>query len=425
LDRAQKDSRSGDIVVKFLRAAFYMACVRPGWMGGLTQRQHWQSEINNALSASGYMVDVDGEVQPAAPAFSPVVRAARNLETLRQNPAMLQQLGVKASFQDLIKLVEQAIQSGDEPFLHLFNDLFGGQTAPRPLEKRDVRVPTIYDDRDGWNTLFDLWGQVNQDDLKVTFDFSQCGRLEHSAVAFLGGLARLVEHRGGEAVFDWQSLDPHVGLDLARNGFRTTFGDSTAADPGQTIPYREDKTASDAAIMTYLKRQWLGRGWVNISDNLRDAIVSKVWEIYANAFEHGASPIGVFTCGEHYGGQGLLKLTVIDFGTGIPANVRAFQDDPELPAHDAMNWAFQPGHTTKIASMIGRGLGLDLLRRFIFLNKGCLEVFSHDGYARIEEKGQTYETRGNMFEGTILNISLHCDDSYYCFTSEQPSSPLF
>jgi hypothetical protein len=293
--------------------------------------------------------------------------------------------------------------------------------SKRPIA---VRVPTIHDDPCGWNTLFDLWRQANEDLLEATFDFSRCGRLDHNAVAFLGGLARLVEHRHGAVVFDWQSLDPHVGLGLARNGFRAMFGDSTEADPGLTIPYREDKTASDAAIMTYLKRQWLGRGWMNISDDLRDAVVSRVWEVYANAFEHGGSPIGVFTCGEHYSGQGLLKLTVVDFGTGVPANVRNFQDKPALPAHMAMNWAFQPGHTTKVGS-IGRGLGLDLLREFISLNKGCLEVFSHDGYARIEESGETYETRGNLFEGTILNISLRCDDSYYCFTPEQPSSPLF
>jgi hypothetical protein len=79
---------------------------------------------------------------------------------------------------------------------------------------------------------------------------------------------------------------------------------------------------------------------------------------------------------------------------------------------------------SKVGS-IGRGLGLDFLREFISLNKGCLEIFSHDGHARIEESVETYETRGDLFEGTILNISLRCDDSYYCFTPEQPSSPLF
>ena len=268
-------------MVKFLRAAFVMAQLRPD------QRQHWQSEINNALSASGYMVDVDGEVQPAVPS-AVAQTAAATIEAIRQNPALLQRLGYTGDpqgFPAFIAVLEQQLQAADEATVQRFSAKVRAAMKKTPVA---VRVPTIYDDSRGWNTLFDLWRQVNHDDLEVTFDFSQCGRLEHSAVAFLGGLARLVEHRRGAAVFDWQSLDPHVGLDLARNGFRKTFGDPTAADPGQTIPYREDETASDGGIMSYLKRQWLGRGWMKISDNLRDAVVGYVWEAYANAFEHGA-----------------------------------------------------------------------------------------------------------------------------------------
>ncbi len=74
---------------------------------------------------------------------------------------------------------------------------------------------------------------------------------------------------------------------------------------------------------------------------------------------------------------------------------------------------------------MGRGMGLDLLKESVRLNKGCLEVFSHDGYARIDEKEERYETRPSMFEGTVLNISLQCDDRYYCFKSEVPDTPLF
>ena len=55
-----------------------------------------------------------------------------------------------------------------------------------------------------------------------------------------------------------------------------------------------------------------------------------------------------------------------------------------------MNWAFQSGHTTKVGSP-GRGLALDV-RELYQVNKGCLEVFSHDGYARIEEKGKIPNT---------------------------------
>ncbi|MBS9383808.1 MAG: hypothetical protein HEQ24_06035 [Dolichospermum sp. BR01] len=51
-------------------------------------------------------------------------------------------------------------------------------------------------------------------------------------------------------------------------------------------------------------KDWLGKGWINISPRLQDAIpavsvaiAGKVVEIYFNAFEHSNSPIGVFSCG--------------------------------------------------------------------------------------------------------------------------------
>ncbi len=62
-------------------------------------------------------------------------------------------------------------------------------------------------------------------------------------------------------------------------------------------------------------------------------------EIYANAFEHGRTDIGVFSCGQHYPKLGELKLTVIDFGVGIPRNVRDFLKNSNLPADEALKWA--------------------------------------------------------------------------------------
>lgn len=287
-----------------------------------------------------------------------------------------------------------------------------------------LRVPTINDDLGDFDTLFGLWTQVNDHELRVTFDFSRCWFLRQNAVAFLGGLARLIEYRGGTIQFDWASLHPDVGLNLAKNCFRDAFGDPTAIGTGHTIPYREDKESSKAGLMDYLKQRWLGRGWVNVSPALRDAIVGPVWEIYANAFEHSRSPVGVFSCGQHYPQKRLLKLAVVDFGVGIPSNVRWFVRDDRLATNIALQWAFQPGNTTKPNGM-GRGMGLDLLKEFVRLNKGRLEVFSHDGYARIDEREERYETRQSMFEGTVLNISLQCDDRYYCFKSEVPDTPLF
>lgn len=354
LTNRQTQSRAGDVVIEFVRAASGYA--RSRWIGSTPQYQYWQSDVNEVLKPCGYRLDDDGFLQKS-----------------------------------------QVL----------------------------LRVPTINDNPWDFDKLFGFWEQVNHDGLHVTFDFSSCWFLRQNAVAFLGGLARLVEYRGGIARFDWDSLRPAVGRNLAKNCFRDAFGNQTSVGTGHSIPYREDTAAGNASLMEYLKRMWLGRGWVSVSPALRDAIVGRVWEIYVNAFEHSESPIGVFSCGQHFPRNQELTLTVVDFGVGIPSNVRRFVRNPTLSAGRTLTWAFQAGNTTKPNGM-GRGMGLELLKEFVRVNKGVLEVFSHDGYARITEKQEKYEVRARKtFEGTILNVSLRCDDRYYCLQSEIQDTPLF
>ena len=77
-------------------------------------------------------------------------------------------------------------------------------------------------------------------------------------------------------------------------------------------------------MMDYLKVKWLRQGWVHVVNYCKAAIAGSVWEIYTNAFEHAQSPIGVFSCGQHYPRRKELQLTVADFGVGIPSTVRLF-----------------------------------------------------------------------------------------------------
>jgi hypothetical protein len=309
-----------------------------------------------------------------------------------------------------------------------------------------VYAPTINDKPRDFENLFRLWHQVNGDRVDVTFDFSQCWFLRQNAVAFLGGLVRLIKYRGGTVQMNWASLKPDVGRNLGKNRFRQALGDPTAYGIGESIPFREDMRPDKDAIITYLKDMWLGRGWVSVSHALRDQIVGKMWEIYANAFDHAESPIGLFSCGQHFPRQRQLCLTVVDFGVGIPSNVRQFfkvvaaalkrhririeRDalqwamDGRMTADQAMKWAFQEGTTTKPNGM-GRGMGLDLLKDFIKVNKGTLEVFSHEGYTFVNKDGETHSTRKVFFEGTLVNISLMCDDRHYILASEAQKGPLF
>ena len=287
-----------------------------------------------------------------------------------------------------------------------------------------LEIPTINDEPQDFSCLFQLWQKVQSNTEEVIFDFSHCRFLQQNAVAFLGGLTRLIESRGGKVIFNWETVKKHVCMNLKQNGFMNTFNGGEEPWQGNSIPYREDLFEDRDGLIDYLASDWLVRGWVHVSNDVRNLIVGTTFEIYANAFEHGKTNIGVFSCGQHYPKLGQLKLTVVDFGVGIPQNVRDFHKNNHLPADEALKWAFQKGTTTRGGEVVG-GIGLDYLKQFVHINKGKLNILSHDGCATIDENGEIYENKQTFFGGTLVNITLLCDESYYYFDSEADEETLF
>jgi hypothetical protein len=264
----------------------------------------------------------------------------------------------------------------------------------------------------------------------IVFDFSKCLSLRPSATAVLGGLARLVQHQGYRADFDWLTCSHSVLLHVAQNGFSQSFGGPTLEDGSHAIPYREDRANDANAIVNYLRERWLGRGWMNISAGLCEAILGTVWEIYANAIDHSRCEIGVMTCGHHYEHTKELSLTVVDLGIGIPANVQEYAQRNNLSGLSAaepsecLEWAFRRGTTTQEG--LSRGLGLDLLRRFVKLNDGRLECFSGGAEAIISRDADSFGNAPSFFRGTLVTITLRCDRRFYRLASETDvQKPLF
>jgi hypothetical protein len=95
-----------------------------------------------------------------------------------------------------------------------------------------------------------------------------------------------------------------------------------------------------------------------------------------------------------------------------------------LPADRALEWAFQPGTTTRTGNVTG-GIGLDYLKQFVHINKGKLQILSHDGCATIDEKQEIYVRTQTFFGGTLANITLLCDESRYALDFETDDEPLF
>ncbi len=276
-----------------------------------------------------------------------------------------------------------------------------------------LRVPTLNDDRDDCSQLFLLWQEAHAlEHPIVKVDFSSCRFLRQNAVAFLGGLARLIQASGRAVVFDWDTLQDDIRANLTQNGFIDTFDGTRRGWTGNSVPYREYRDESIGAIAEYLENRWLGRGWVQIDQDSSEEIVQNALEIYSNAFEHSTSPIGVFTCGQRYPSLKELSLTVVDFGIGIPPNVRRFLNQPGKPAAEALEWAFKLGNTTR-ANKVSGGTGLNTLKRFVKQKNGKIEIYSHDGYALISAEQEVYDSAPTFFCGTLINIAVKCDPPGY------------
>jgi hypothetical protein len=65
-----------------------------------------------------------------------------------------------------------------------------------------ISIPTINDRLSDYDDLFSLWQKTQEKGIEVAFNFSRCDSLQQNAVAFLGGLANLIESRGGKVEFE-------------------------------------------------------------------------------------------------------------------------------------------------------------------------------------------------------------------------------
>ncbi len=287
----------------------------------------------------------------------------------------------------------------------------------------NIEISSINDDLSDFQRLFSVFKQLNycdQSGLDICLDLTRCNFLRQNAVAFLGGVIHLIKAKKGRVSI--KDAPPPVMQNLRKNDFLRACGfnlgprDVSYPYQGNTIPFRQDTGIARERLVSYIQNDWIGRGWVHVSPLLRDFIAGKVWEIYDNAFSHSESPIGVFSCGQFYPQMKKLKLTVVDFGLGIPFQVRRFHRNVYLSSSETLKWAFVSGNTTTIG--ISRGLGLNILKEFIQINQGDLQIFSDRGYALINKNGEFYRDWNHYFPGTLFNITLECDESYYCFSSE-------
>lgn len=258
----------------------------------------------------------------------------------------------------------------------------------------------------------------------LELDFSDCIFFEANMAAPLYAILARNYDRLNDVTL--KNIRPEVEEILRKNHFLTRFGYTETYDRNQTtLPFKVFKLGAGEQFADYLDRYMQGRGIPPMSAALKKKFHQSLFEIFQNAALHSKSESGIFVCGQFYPHKQRVDFTIADAGIGIRQNVRRYLKNDKITSCDAIKWALQEGHTTKTGRQPG-GLGLKLIKDFIELNKGSIQIISRHGFYRFTSRGDEIRKMDHDFPGTCVNIEINTADSYqYCLKSELQAKDIF
>ncbi|BCO12902.1 hypothetical protein RIMD111065_12580 [Aeromonas hydrophila] len=309
-----------------------------------------------------------------------------------------------------------------------------------------VPLPSIKDNDYGYNYLIKLSEFIFKNPNNIFyFDFKQCSIIEQNAITIIGGLCNLINSnysRTSKSILNFSSfLIPERGIafqvdtisqpvldTLIETGFMDYIekSSSISLNDGHIGYFEHDIIPDDNELTDYLSKVWLSEEKLNIDSNLKNLIISKLVEIFTNAYGHGLNKnpfdLKVISCGQYRSKTKKLALSVLDLGGGIVERV-THSSQLTLKPTEAMEWALVKGNSTRTdsSSDLPRGLGFDILKEFVSINCGEIRIYSNNCLAKLNPSDSKYHVTqtGVDFPGTLVNIIINCDDKKYSFTPKR------
>ena len=279
------------------------------------------------------------------------------------------------------------------------------------------------------STSFEMLADLNNQSKELTFDVIEIdmGETEWFAAdmcAVLGAILHSMRRRLNKVSL--LNIQPAVEEVLSKNGFLSHYGHAQIPDEwGTTISYKRFDITDDHHFANYIESEFINRPEIpEMSDILLKKFRESIFEIYSNSVLHSQTELGIFSCGQFFPNQDRLVFTVADLGVGIRFNINNHTRQ-ELTAEEAIIWATEEGNTTKRGNLPG-GLGLKILRDFIDLNGGCIQIVSDTGYWIRENSKAVTEQLNYPFPGTIVSVEINTADEHtYLHASEINAENIF
>ena len=248
---------------------------------------------------------------------------------------------------------------------------------------------------------------------EVLVDFSSCQRFDANLAAVLGALILYISQKGINVYINRPN---HIGVrrTLTRNHFLRTFDVKTEnEDKENFIAYRQFDINQQNDFKKYIESELINKQrFPKHTETAGKKIMESIYEIYANAISHGECAM-VHSCGECLSGNASssLDMTIVNCGVTIYDKVNQYMRNrklPELNSCDCIIWALEEGNTTK---NIPGGLGLSLIKEFIRLNEGALQIVSANALFEYRNDKVVMHTLENNFPGTIVNMEFNPNDT--------------
>ncbi|WP_441002636.1 hypothetical protein [Pseudocolwellia agarivorans] len=300
----------------------------------------------------------------------------------------------------------------------------------------EIFIPTIRDDYQGfcklWSSLFQDKFNNNTVMFKISLNFSKCNYIGINATVILGvflksDIGKTHEIRLNLKSIKQQNFQKLRNMDffteMVPKGLTTKF----VTESDGLIPFKRFLSRdSENSVLEYLEKDWLSKNRLNFSHDVKSSVLSSLWEIFANAFEHGESKLGVFCSGTYDKNSRVLNLLVGDKGIGIVSSVLNYNKGIST-SEEAISWALTRGHSTYTSNLktLGkaqpRGLGFDILKQLVDVNSGLLEIYTDNIIYQRHNNEDIFHPQQSDILGSWVKISLKCKENViYRFKNEVP-----
>lgn len=221
-------------------------------------------------------------------------------------------------------------------------------------------------------------------------------------------------------------ISPQIERILLKNDFLTYYGKQRALDLNNTtIKFQKLKPTDGKYFKNYVIEELIDS---HISDlpkmtqAVKERMVEAIYEIFVNAQIHSNTEF-IYTCGQFFPNKNKIEFTIVDTGIGFKKKInQRFNSD--LNAIQAIKWAVQDKKTTK--ENISGGIGLAVLKEFVEMNKGKMQIISNEGFYEYGHEGEITRMFVGEFPGTIVNLQFRTDDnSNYLLKSEIDINDIF